>query len=78
MKMFKIEFHESLFDKYAVCFSLEFCAYIYLFYTFSVLQDNVGVILIIWTYYLEQDALTKWCMDVTYNWCVSFWVQVLH
>jgi len=47
MKMFKIEFCESLFDKYAVCFSLEFCAYIYLFYTFSVLQDNVGVILII-------------------------------
>ena len=64
-------------DKYAV-FRLEFCTLIYLFYTFSVLQDRVAKFLIIWSYYLHQDALTMWCMDITYNLCASFWMQVLH
>ena len=60
-------------------FHLELCAYIYLFYTFSVLQDNVAIFLIIWTYYLQQQyELTKWCKDITYNLCASFWVQILH
>ena len=40
-------------------FCVEFCALEYLFYTFSVLQDNVTIFLTIWTYYLQQDALTK-------------------
>ena len=85
LKFFGLKFNDNVqnwitlkfFYKYFF-FLLEFCAYIYLFYTFSVLLDNVAIFLIIWSYYLQQDELTKWCMDITYNLCPSFWVQVLH
>jgi len=74
--MFKTESHEIHFEN--VLFFLHFCVYIYLFYTFSVLQEKGAIFLIIWSIYLHQDALNMCCMDITYNLCASFWVQILH
>jgi hypothetical protein len=43
----KIEFHDIIYDIHVGVFRVEFCAYIYIYYTFSVLQYNVANILII-------------------------------
>ena len=72
----KIVFHDMYIDKYDVCFSLEFCAYIRLFYTFSVLQDNVAIFK-----QLNLLSPTGCTYLVTYgyhNLWASLWVQILH
>jgi len=72
LKFIGIKFNENLipwicFDKHLGVFRVEVCAniYIYLYSTFSVLQYNVSIFLINWTYYLQNDAFISLCVDIT-------------
>ena len=76
MKMFETEFHERLFDKHVVCFLCRILVFKITLHIF-IIRGQYCCHLNHMNLLLQQDSLTKWCMNITYNLCASFWVQVL-